>query len=260
MGLSPESISKFMQSDAVQQEVDKILDERGVLQNLSGDELRRARQSVLNGIYDGIVYQESVKPYSDQGVLTAAQQLQRDNMEFQRAISGYERVGNEWRYNGDRDLERQRIEAQANARVVNRGNPNILGQSDANNTGSSNQTIRIAWNGNNYEQPRYLSGDETAQGISLSYSELPEQQRALVKQLVGSGNENFYTYYYERPNNTGLFSDVIDSSAGTIYAVPINIAGPSNTGGNAATTPNTTSGSTSINGTDDSDHMDLGGR
>jgi hypothetical protein len=76
-GYNKESMDAFRASASaipeLQKAADDILAERGVLDNLSGANLERARQSVLNGIIDGAVYQESVKPVRDAGVMSAAE-------------------------------------------------------------------------------------------------------------------------------------------------------------------------------------------
>lgn len=55
-------------------QVDNILMERGVYKNLTGENLKRARQSVINGMIDGAVYSETHNPQRDLGVLTMAEQ------------------------------------------------------------------------------------------------------------------------------------------------------------------------------------------
>ena len=76
-GYSKESMDAFRANAAaipeLQQAADAILAERGVMDNLTGANLERARQSVLNGIIDGAVYQESVKPVRDAGVMSASE-------------------------------------------------------------------------------------------------------------------------------------------------------------------------------------------
>jgi hypothetical protein len=69
------------------------------LDNLTGANLERARQSVLNGIIDGSVYQEKVNPVRDPGVMSAAEkasdnrarqslQLQKDKFDYEKKTSG----------------------------------------------------------------------------------------------------------------------------------------------------------------------------
>ena len=76
-GYNADSINKFRANAAaipeLQQAADNILAERGVLENLTGANLERARQSVLNGIIDGAVYSEKVNPVRDPGVMSASE-------------------------------------------------------------------------------------------------------------------------------------------------------------------------------------------
>lgn len=102
-GYNADSINAFRANASaipeLQKTADDILAEKGVLDNLSGINLERARQSVLNGIIDGAVYQEKINPVRDPGVMSAAErasdararqslQLQRDKLEYEKATSG----------------------------------------------------------------------------------------------------------------------------------------------------------------------------
>lgn len=102
-GYSKESMDAFRASASaipeLQQAAEDILFERGVISNLKGANLERARQSVINGIIDGAVYQEKVNPVRDPGVMSAAEkaadnrarqslQLQRDKFNYEKATSG----------------------------------------------------------------------------------------------------------------------------------------------------------------------------
>lgn len=102
-GVSQESIADFMNSDAVQQEVDNMLRAEGVAGNLTGANYERARQQVLNGIYTGIVYEESNKPVRDAGVMSAAE---RDSSA--RAWAANNRAQEQW--NIQKDLMYQKNE------------------------------------------------------------------------------------------------------------------------------------------------------
>lgn len=66
------AMAKFRQDmstiPALQQRVDDILAAEGVLGNLRGESLKRARQQVINGIIDGAVYTETHSPQIDRGV------------------------------------------------------------------------------------------------------------------------------------------------------------------------------------------------
>ena len=93
MGYSAESINAFRQNASaipeLQAAADAILEERGVNQNLTGINLQRARQSVINGIIDGAVYQEQHSPTRDLGVMTAAEKsdaaLRQQSLNLQAA-------------------------------------------------------------------------------------------------------------------------------------------------------------------------------
>lgn len=113
-GVSQESIAEFMNSDVVQQEVDNMLKAEGVTGNLTGANLEKARQQVLNGIYTGIVYEESNKPIRDEGKMSAATKeqyaLQREQMTKSAAQSGltWDDQTKSWKYSIDKDPSVQR--------------------------------------------------------------------------------------------------------------------------------------------------------
>lgn len=52
---------------------DAVLRERGVDKQLTGDKYNQAREYVINGIIDGVGYQEEHKPVRDEGVMSAEQ-------------------------------------------------------------------------------------------------------------------------------------------------------------------------------------------
>lgn len=80
MGYGADTMQKFREDMSaipeLQMAADAILEERGVPQNLTGVNLQRARQSVINGMIDGAVYQEQHSPQRDLGVIDAATQEQ----------------------------------------------------------------------------------------------------------------------------------------------------------------------------------------
>lgn len=82
MGYSRDTIQKFYKDMStipeLQMAADAILEERGVNQNLTGYNLQRARQSVINGMIDGAIYQENHNPQRDLGVLTETEKQQMD--------------------------------------------------------------------------------------------------------------------------------------------------------------------------------------
>ena len=76
-GYSKESMDAFRANvqaiPELQQAANDILAERGVNENLTGANLERARQSVINGIIDGAIYKEKVNPVRDPGVMSASE-------------------------------------------------------------------------------------------------------------------------------------------------------------------------------------------
>lgn len=74
VGISPENIGSFMNSGPVQAASDAFMAQMGVADNLRPGTAAyaRARQSFLNGIYNGIVYTEKNTPHEDKGVLSAS--------------------------------------------------------------------------------------------------------------------------------------------------------------------------------------------
>ncbi len=110
-GYSKESMDAFRANVSaipeLQQAVDAILAERGVTENLTGNNLERARQSVLNGIIDGAIYTEKVNPVRDAGVMSAAEKdasargwaantRAQQQMELSALQSGYKRENGKW--------------------------------------------------------------------------------------------------------------------------------------------------------------------
>lgn len=122
MGYSPETIRKFYEDMStipeLQRAADAILEERGVNENLSGYNLRRARQSVINGMIDGAVYQENHSPQRDLGVLDAATSEQ---LGLSAASQGMEKVNGKWQYNPKIDPQYQKAIAVAQLKQNTRG-------------------------------------------------------------------------------------------------------------------------------------------
>lgn len=134
-GYSKESIDEFRRNiDSIpelRQAIDDIMIETGAVDNLTGSNYARARQSVINGIVDNAAYQESHKPIKDEGVMSASERdssargwasinLQKENRDFERAISGYVKDGNgNWEYNEENDQAVKKAKAIAAAKGAN---------------------------------------------------------------------------------------------------------------------------------------------
>lgn len=71
-GIRPEDLNNWM-ATAGNELADRILIEKGVPQNLSEEDCIRAKQTVLNNIYKGIVYNENTKPYDNGEYMSKAQ-------------------------------------------------------------------------------------------------------------------------------------------------------------------------------------------
>lgn len=227
-GYSADSINAFRANAAsipeLQQAADAILQERGVLENLSGSNLERARQSVLNGIIDGAVYQESVKPVRDEGVMSAAQRASNAlgwanhnesvrQHDMQIAMAGYKKDENgNWTYDPTRDVTLKKAQAVAAAKRTKGGS----GSSTMKDTQTGGR-VKFTWNGNNpadtngdadddYNVEAVASDDSNHPGVLYSYDRLPTYVKKAIAPLVGDGKQHLYDYYFQ-PYSGGLFND-----------------------------------------------------
>ena len=77
-GYSPELVKDFQNRlDAIPEfrdAVERIMLDTGAGQNLSGNNLERARQSIISGLIDGAAYKENTSVKDNPGVMTAAQE------------------------------------------------------------------------------------------------------------------------------------------------------------------------------------------
>lgn len=217
LGYSPETIRKFYEDMStipeLQMAADAILEERGVNQNLSGYNLRRARQSVINGMIDGAVYQENHSPQRDLGVLTPMEQNQIDMQQKQfnlsksqldaRAASMGYRIDD----NGNLQIDPDRMEALKELKKSNKG-------TGSSNTNSSEGTIAkdaitITWSGKPYSKKdsqgndnrgikttRFKDDDDFGDGRQWNYDDLPDYARAEADKYVGNGSPYDYKYIY----------------------------------------------------------------
>ncbi len=228
-GYSADSINAFRANAAaipeLQQAADAILQERGVLENLSGSNLERARQSVLNGIIDGAVYQESVKPVRDAGVMSASERdssargwanhnesVRQHNMQI--AMAGYtqDEDGN-WTYDPKKDVTLRKAQAVAAAK----GTGSRGGGSSTMKDTQTGGRVKFTWNGNNpadtngdadddYNVEAVASDDTNHPGVLYSYDRLPTYVKKAIAPLVGDGKQHLYDYYFQ-PYSGGLFND-----------------------------------------------------
>lgn len=217
LGYSPETIRKFYEDMStipeLQMAADAILEERGVNQNLSEYNLRRARQSVINGMIDGAVYQENHSPQRDLGVMTLAEKTadarQREQMELSAASNGFERVNGKWQYNPDVDPSLKKAIAVANIKAEASGK-NGNNRTSAYNTRNKQVTMVGAKTGTKYKD----SNDENSAGTPIADL---STARALSEQEFNTlvdANGNIRNPYLRNAIGNGNLSDY------EIYVIP----------------------------------------
>ena len=237
-GMTPDQVAAFMQSDAVQQDVDRILKAEGALDNLSGRNLEAARNQVLNGIYNGIVYERSLKDVRDYGVPTWSERRADERAQRSQAVSeamaGIKWVDGKPVYDPESDITRQRKIAEIQERAAAKGSGSGSGSSSSGG-GNSRYTqldkgARITWKGNNPEsingdadndyEVEDLPNDNTEhKGSIVTYDDLPQYAKDKVDAMIGPrGDVDMYRYYFS-PYKSGL----IDDDEAVLEIIPHNI-------------------------------------
>jgi hypothetical protein len=240
LGYSPETIRKFYEDMStipeLQMAADAILEERGVNQNLSGYNLRRARQSVINGMIDGAVYQENHSPQRDLGVLTPMEQnqitmqqkqfnLSKSQLDARAASMGY-RIDD----NGNLQIDPDRMEALKELKKSNKG----TGSSNTNSgyDTKNKKSIQLTWHGNNPKDRNGEADDdvtikELEDGASLpgnpvKFDELPSFVKDKVQRAIGGSNTDFYRYYY-KPFKQGAWGGIWDDTETEVAIIPTDV-------------------------------------
>lgn len=227
-GYSPELLNKFRQDinsiPELKAAFDATMEERGVTQNLTGYNRRRAEQSFINGVIDGAVYQENHSPQRDLGVLTPMERNQMDiqQKQFNLSKSQLERQYMAMGYRLD-DMGRPVRDPQLIKDIIDmkgkgRGNSKT-GSSDSQYESLSAKGIRIKWNGDESTNGVSDSPDDTSisyiddtdykterVGNPVDYDDLPKYMRDKVDKYVGDGSIDNYNYYY-RPYKNHLVND-----------------------------------------------------
>lgn len=240
MGYSPETIRKFYEDMStipeLQRAADAILEERGVNENLSGYNLRRARQSVINGMIDGAVYQENHSPQRDLGVMTPIEQNQIDMQQKQfnlsksqldaRAASMGYRIDD----NGNLQIDPNRMKALKELKKSGKG----AGSSDNSNgyDTKNKKSIQLTWHGNNPKDRNGEADDdvtikELEDGSSLpgnpvKFDELPSFVKDKVQRAIGGSNTDFYRYYY-KPFKQGAWGGIWDDTETEVAIIPADV-------------------------------------
>lgn len=220
MGYNAETIARFRQDASaipeLQRAAEDILAERGVLNNLSGAALARARQSVINGIIDGAVYSEQHSPQRDPGVpgwseLDASRRgwagLAQSESHFQQEMA-YKRAA----------LAATLDENGKKAKSGSGSDPSTQ------HFTQSKEGTRISWRGNDpaSSESRYmdhvieamdLSKDKERPGTAYRYKDLPEYAKRMARTRAGSGNVDYYDYYFQPFENGWLWGLGNDTEA-----------------------------------------------
>jgi hypothetical protein len=245
MGYNADTIRKFREDMSaipeLQMEADAILQERGVLDNLTGVNLQRARQSVINGMIDGAVYNESHSPTRDPGVLSAKEKIQNEMAEksynLQKSQLERQFMGMGYRLNDkgepyyDEELAKHIQELKGKGKD---GSGSAIGSEY---TTINKKPIKLSWHGNN---PNDTNGDadnditsEEIDGSELSeipvtYDSLPSFVKNKISTVIGDGNINLYRYYYTPFKRGWLGSDsgnwsIFNDQESEVTIVPVDV-------------------------------------
>lgn len=234
MGYSRDTIQKFYQDMSaipeLQMAADAILEERGVNQNLTGHNLQRARQSVINGMIDGAIYQENHNPQRDLGVLTPGEKAQIDMQQKQFNLSKSQldaraaSMGYKIDDNGNLKIDPDRMEALKELKKAGKGKSGSTDDSlDDGYTTKNKKTVKLTWHGNNPNNTNGEADDDYTveemedgkklPGRLVSFNELPFFVQERVKKAIGGGKTKLYRYYYQ-PFERGWWKMGDDSSVG----------------------------------------------
>lgn len=234
MGYSRDTIQKFYKDMSaipeLQMAADAILEERGVNQNLTGNNLQRARQSVINGMIDGAIYQENHNPTRDLGVLTPGEKAQIDmqqkqfnlnksQLEKQYLAMGF-RLDDKGRPYRDEQLVKDIVAMKQASKGKSGSNDDNL---DDGYTTKNKKTVKLTWHGNNPNDTNGEADDDYTveemedgkklPGRLVSFNELPFFVQERVKKAIGGGKTKLYRYYYQ-PFERGWWKIGDDSSVG----------------------------------------------
>lgn len=215
MGYSRDTIQKFYKDMSaipeLQMAADAILEERGVNQNLTGYNLQRARQSVINGMIDGAIYQENHNPQRDLGVLTETEKQQMDLTRRGQNISlasqglTYDEKTGTISYDPTKDPALQKASAIAQAKATASGKKKDSGT--AYDVRNKNVTMIGAKTGTKYKDTNDESSigtplEDLREARSLSsqeYSQLVDANGNItnehLRSAIGNGNLSDYEIY-----------------------------------------------------------------
>lgn len=225
LGYSRDTINKFYQDMSaipeLQMAADAILEERGVNQNLTGINLQRARQSVINGMIDGAVYQENHNPQRDLGVMTASEKAAEARAQQQFNLSKFEldrkAASMGYRVNDEGKLVIDPERMKALKELKQAGKKGSKGNETQYKTQASSR-VKISWHGNNPNDTNgeadddlsviTVSNDEESHpGTIYDYDNLPTFAKVKVDKIIGNGSIDDYDIYYQPFIGRGIWND-----------------------------------------------------
>ena len=246
MGYTPEMIAKFREDMSaipeLQMAADALLKERGVTDNLKGANLERARQSVINGIIDGAVYNESHSPTRDPGVLSAQEKIQNEMAEksynLQKSQLERQFMGMGYRLNDKGEPYYDEELAKHIQELKGKGKNGSGSASGSGYETKNKKTIKLSWHGNNPNDTNGKADDDvTAEemddggkltGIPVTFDSLPSFVKSKVSKVIGEGNINLYRYFYTPFKRGWLGSDsgnwsIFNDQESEVTIVPVDV-------------------------------------
>lgn len=241
MGYSRDTIQKFYKDMSaipeLQMAADAILEERGVNQNLTGYNLQRARQSVINGMIDGAVYQENHNPQRDLDVLTSAENAQIDMQRKQFNLSKFQldakaaSMGYKVDDEGNLKIDPDRMKDLKDLKAAGKGKSSTsvsVGYETKNK-----KSIKLSWHGNNPNNRNDEADDDITvaeikdgdplPGMFVSYESLPSYVKDKVKDAIGGGNIDLYRYSYQPFKAGGGPWNILDDTETEIAIIPTDV-------------------------------------
>lgn len=240
-GVSNADIGNFLMQPAVQEAIQNDLKARGVTDNLTGNNLDRATRSYMQGIYEGIVYQEKSNPMRDPRVLTPTELADERRKQSQEAraqatfnmqtqdwidkrnltyefdskgnVIGYKDQGVPTGYERD-PLTGKLYKTATSGKSSGSGSGKGVGSE----YGAINQDrIRVSWKGNNPNDLNEdadddvditpVDKDEQYTGKPYDYDDLPQYAKSKIDKIIGNkGDYDNYIYFF-KPYKGGFFND-----------------------------------------------------
>jgi hypothetical protein len=235
-----QDIGSFMQSDAVRRAVDSELIASGAADNLSGRNLALARQNIMNGIYEGAIYEETNKPLENGEYIGAKERASlaqsADSTALNAALYGYKKnSAGQW----VPDPELQNVKGR---------NSSSSSKSSSGKSGKGSSTehktigkdrLKFTWEDGNPDEdaaysvnPKVESVEDSESehpGTMVPYDKLPQWAKDMVQTRVGRGKVSYYDYYFQPyhddrgPWNTHATLEVVPKSIVTDDAVSFDI-------------------------------------